>query len=497
VNTALDATNAYGFIVEVARKSPAPDGIDVAMRLGSEHLREERVDHVASITGALMGSKAPGTIVKVSTVTGDMAPYLAGRCLPCSGLATNVNSDGHIRATLVLLRHPTGERFSDADVAYLEAIADLGSAAFRRVDLVEALRESEERFRQIAENIREFVWLSDPEFSKHFYVNSAYEDIWGRSTQSLYDNPWSLLDGVHPEDRPRVASALSGLSRGVYDIEFRVVRPDGTERWVWSRGFPVLNERGEMYRVAGITEDITERKRVAESRERLVRGFTHDVKNPLGAADGFLALLEDGVVGDLEPKQHDSVARARHSIRRALELIGNVLELARAESGRVEIRRAPMNPSGVANEVVSEFRAQALEKDLALELVTTHATPSIESDEARVRQIVANLVSNAVKYTPSKGHIEVKVCRGSDRDAPGPGDWVTIAVADDGPGIPADKQRTLFTEFTRFDPNAAEGAGIGLAISQRLATALGGTITVRSEAGVGSTFTLWLPMRPT
>jgi PAS domain S-box-containing protein len=502
VNTALEATNAYGCVVELARKSPAREPIDVAMRLGSEAMQEARVDRAASIGHALehasggepVESRNARTITELRAVSGGVAPYLASRCNRCTGLATIVNSDGDIRATLVLLRETDAEPFGDADVAYLHALGDLGSAAFRRVDLLEALRESEERFRQIAENIREFIWLSDPEFTRHFYVNSAYEDIWGRSTESLYENPWSLVDGVHPDDRARVATALAGLSRGVYDIEFRVVRPDGDERWVWSRGFPVLNERGEIYRVAGITEDITERKRAAESRVRLVRGFTHDVKNPLGAADGFLALLDDGVMGNLEPQQHDGIVRARQSIRRALELIRNVLELARAEAGQVEVRMAPMEPAAVAVEIVDEFRAQARDKGLSLEVADVTRLPAIESDASRVRQIAANLVSNAVKYTPPGGHIEVRVCQRSDRDAPEPGDWIAIQVADDGPGIPKDKQRTLFTEFTRFDPDAAEGAGIGLAISQRLAMALGGTITFRPGDGGGSTFTLWLPV---
>jgi signal transduction histidine kinase len=258
----------------------------------------------------------------------------------------------------------------------------------------------------------------------------------------------------------------------------------------------VLNDAGEIYRVAGITEDITERKRTAESRVRLVRGFTHDVKNPLGAADGYLALLEEGVMGALEPKQHESIQHARESIRRALDLIGNVLELARAETGRVEIHKASMNPAAVVNDVVDAFRAQAREKGLSIDVVETREMPPIESDAARVRQIVANLVSNAVKYTPTGGRIEAAVGTRST-GTPGPGDWIAIEVSDDGPGIPADKQRTLFKEFTRFDPDAAEGAGIGLAISQRLAAALDGIITVESEAGVGSKFTLWLPILPT
>jgi PAS domain S-box-containing protein len=494
-NIATEATHAYGFAVEVSRQSAereAEEKVDVTMRLGSEDVQHEQVERAASVSHLLDIPDLSGVVVDIGS-NGRMAPYLTARCGSCTALAISTRSDGDLRATLVLLRRADDEPFGDADASYLQALADLASAAFRRGQLLEALHDSEERFRQITENIREFIWLSDPEFSKHLYVNSAYEEIWGRSTESLYEDPLSLLDGVHPDDRERVSAALTGLTRGVYDIEFRVVRPNGDERWVWSRGFPVTNDRGEIYRVAGITEDITDRKRTADSRVRLVRGFTHDVKNPLGAADGFLALLEDGVMGELDPQQCESIERARQSIRRALELIANVLELARAEAGQVEVRQAPMDAGTIARDIVDEFRAQAHEKGLSLDIASIVESSSIESDAARVRQIVANLVSNAVKYTRAPGHIEVAVRVKSDGGAPRPGDWIAIEVCDDGPGIPADKQRTLFSEFTRFDPNAAEGAGIGLAISQRLAEALGGVITVQSEEGAGSTFTLWLP----
>ena len=494
VDAAMDATNACGFAVELSCVSADDDDVDVTMRVSGDTLRRDHVPRDASVTHTLAGSASPRRVTDIGSNGDHIAPYLTARCGSCTALAIGVESERDTRATLIMLRRANDEPFGDADVAYLQALADLASAAFRRGQLLEALHDSEERFRQITENIREFIWLSDPQFSKHLYVNSAYEEIWGRSKDSLYNDPSSLLDGVHPEDRDRVWEALSGLTHGVYDIEFRVVRPDGAVRWVWSRGFPVTNERGEIYRVAGITEDITERKQIAENRVRLVRGFTHDVKNPLGAADGFLALLEDGIMGELAAKQRDSIARARQSIRRALELIANVLELARTEAGQVDINKAPMSPAEVAKDIADEFRAQATEKGLALRVETTSAPPAIESDAARVRQIVANLVSNAVKYTHENGHIQIAACATTNGDAPAPGDWAAIAVSDDGPGIPADKQRTLFTEFTRFDPNAAEGAGIGLAISQRLAAALGGMITVKSEEGVGSMITLWLPM---
>ena len=359
------------------------------------------------------------------------------------------------------------------------------------------LDESERRFRQITEAIDDFVWLSDASFKTHFYANTAYERIWGRPLADLYRDPSALLDGVHPDDRERVTEALGKLPHGTYDIEFRVVRPDGQLRWVWSRGFPVRNERGEIFRIAGITEDITDRKLAGESRTRLIRGFTHDVKNPLGAADGFLALLEEGIQGELGPKQRESVGRVRKSIKAALDLIAQLLDIARAEAGQLETVRRPMDIIGTVREVTEEFRAQAQAKGLrlALEVPDGMDSASLEviSDRARVRQVVANLVSNAVKYTP-EGKVDIAIRRTSDGDAPAPGSWVAVRVSDSGPGIPAEKQGLLFREFTRFAPDAASGSGIGLAISQRVAHALNGTITVKSDVGVGTTFTLWIPV---
>jgi PAS domain S-box-containing protein len=395
---------------------------------------------------------------------------------------------------------------------------------------VETLRESESRFRQIVENLREFIWLSDPAFTTHYYANAAYEVIWGRSRESLYADPMTLLAGVHPDDRARVTSALAGMLRGEYDIEFRVVRPDDDVRWVSSRGVPVRDERGEICRIAGITEDVTERtqaelerrrllegereareasdearaiaeqgrrdlERVTESRTRLIRGFTHDVKNPLGTADGFLSLLADGVQGDLTEQQSASVARARRSIRSALDLIDHLLELARAEAGQLEIQRVPTDLRRLVSDLVEAFQAQAQTEGLSLSLEPPPELPVIESDAARVRQVLANLLSNAIKYTPDGGHVTVRAGVRSTGAAPGPGEWLAIDVADTGQGIAPEKLEMLFQEFTRFDPEAAHGSGIGLAIGQRIANALGGEISVESDVGVGSTFSLWLPLR--
>ena len=230
-------------------------------------------------------------------------------------------------------------------------------------------------------------------------------------------------------------------------------------------------------------------EQVTESRNRLLRGFTHDVKNPLGAARGYLDLLIDGVQGPLTETQLQSVERARTSLSSGLALVEELLELARAESGHMEVVRAPTDVSGLVVETVEEMRPLAQAKGLALNAETADAPP-VRTDARRVRQVLGNLLSNAVKYT-SSGSVTVRLL------VPEPTEGaarIGIAVIDTGPGIPEDKQSLLFQEFARLDPAATGGAGIGLAISHRLARALGGEIALESEPGQGSRFTLWLPL---
>jgi PAS domain S-box-containing protein len=208
---------------------------------------------------------------------------------------------------------------------WLQEIADA-----LRANLARGYLESEEQFRQIAEAMNDIVSLTDTDSRKVLFVNAAYERIWGRAREDLYENPLAFLKGVHPDDRARVREAIVTGRRQAYDLEFRVLRPGGDQRWVWSRGFPVRNADGEIYRTASITEDVTDRKHVVESHERLIRGFTHDVKNPLGAADGYLSLLEDGVFGTMSAAQTESIAHARRCIRTALTLVSQLLEIERA-----------------------------------------------------------------------------------------------------------------------------------------------------------------------
>lgn len=129
----------------------------------------------------------------------------------------------------------------------------------------EALKNSEERFRQLAESIHEVFWLTDLSKNQMLYVSPAYEEIWGRSCSRLYTSPWEWAEALHPEDRERVLSAVQTKQiTGTYEEEYRVVRPDGSVRWVRDRAFPITDKDGQVFRITGIADDITERKRSEE-----------------------------------------------------------------------------------------------------------------------------------------------------------------------------------------------------------------------------------------
>ena len=236
-----------------------------------------------------------------------------------------------------------------------------------------------------------------------------------------------------------------------------------------------------------------ELERLMRSRQRLMRGFSHDVKNPLGAADGYAELLSAGIYGELTAEQRESMQRIRRSIHRALDLIGDLHELARAETGNVALRRQLVDLGDLVRTSGDEYRGAANASGLSLTVDVAEDLPTVETDGARVRQIVGNLLSNAIKYTKA-GSVVLRVREYPAETVGGARGSVHFDVIDTGLGIPADKQEIIFEEFTRLGANDRAGAGLGLAISKRLAEALGGQISVESEVGQGSTFTLLIPL---
>ncbi len=194
------------------------------------------------------------------------------------------------------LAHTGDIAVDDSLVPWAIALGRHVASLIRRLQSEEALKESEERFRQLAENIQEVFWMSDPDKTRMIYVSPAYEKVWGVPRETLYERPRSFADAILPEDRERVLADLPKQALGTFNVEYRLRRPDGAVRWLWARAFPVRNERGEVYRIAGITEDVTDRKRAddalrsSEERTRRIIDAALDAVvtvSPSGAITGW------------------------------------------------------------------------------------------------------------------------------------------------------------------------------------------------------------------
>jgi len=237
------------------------------------------------------------------------------------------------------------------------------------------------------------------------------------------------------------------------------------------------------------------------SKAALVRGLTHDLKNPLGAAYGYAELLEDQVVGPVAPEQREMLGRIRGLVTLSVTTVDDLLDLYRDGSNGLQINFVETDITQLVAGIVADFHGGAQQAGLELIMESTELTTSddestnadmaivVRTDPARVRQILGNLVTNAIKYTPAGGHVWVSV-----NPPTGDGSRITVDVRDTGPGIPPMDQERVFEEFFRLPSTMGiAGTGVGLAISRRFARLLGGDITVTDWFEGGSVFTLWLP----
>ena len=238
---------------------------------------------------------------------------------------------------------------------------------------------------------------------------------------------------------------------------------------------------------------LAESARVTEARRRLIRGITHDVKNPLGAARGYAELLAMDIKGSLNQEQKKLVDGVERSIDGALAIISDLLDLARADSGGISVHPVNVDLNEVVRNAVQDHEGAAVAAGHNLTIRESQVALIAHTDPSRVRQVLDNLISNAIKYTPSPGQIVVHT-EANASDAPSRSPSVAIRVTDTGPGIPKEQRERIFDEFSRLDEGGSlKGHGLGLAIARRIARLLGGDLGVADNAVPGSTFVLWLP----
>jgi signal transduction histidine kinase len=252
--------------------------------------------------------------------------------------------------------------------------------------------------------------------------------------------------------------------------------------------------------------------RANRMKNDFLANVSHELRTPLNAIVGFVDLLREGVYGELSPRQVKPVERIEASANHLRHLVDQILDLAKMAAGRLDVHADSLDLRPFVLDVASEMESLVNEKGLSLSLVMGSSLPRVQSDPTHLRQILVNLIGNAIKYT-DKGSIVLKT-RSLARDVAleqglpaivahareDNNSWLSIQVIDSGIGIAPAHHERVFEEFEQIDagPRADSpnrGTGLGLAISRRLARLLGGELLLASEPGKGSTFTLWLPVR--
>jgi PAS domain S-box-containing protein len=377
-----------------------------------------------------------------------------------------------------------------------ELIANV-NALLRMRRTQSALRDSEERFRQLTDNIEDVFWMFSVPDRALEYVSPAYPAIWGRSIASLERAPGSWMDAVHPDDRGYVEGLWNGLQDSPhYEAEFRIVLQDCSLRWVRDRLFPVRDGRDEVYRVARVTSDITRRKemegllRAADSnKNEFLATLAHELRNPLSPIRNAAALL-----GSIGAGAAERQARAREVITRQVDhlahLVDDLLDVARISEGKIALRKEDVDVKSVIAQAIETAGPLIAAREHRLEVIQPERRIWVSGDPVRLAQSMGNLLHNAAKFTPRGGRIRVEVRLD--------GELVRIEVEDNGIGIAEDNLPRIFGMFAQAavpPDRAPEGLGIGLSLVSRLLEMHGGRLLAASRGiGMGSTFTVELPV---
>jgi len=372
-----------------------------------------------------------------------------------------------------------------------------------RKKIENALRESDEKFHQLADNISDVFWITSPDMRRVHYLSPAFDRVWGRLAASAMEHPQEWSDAIVLEDRKLVFAVFGRLMAGKpsVEVEFRIARPNGEVRWIHSRGFQVRDAAGKVVRLTGVARDITESKRIEaqliqsqrlETVGKLAGGVAHEFNSILTAILGQSELL----LGDL-PAGSPLSRNAREitkAANRAAVLTRQLLAYGRKQFLRPEILELNL----VVNGMKSAFR-HLLGDEVDVQIVADPGLRAVRADAGQIEQVIMNVALNAADAMPNGGKLTLEtanvtldeeyVSRFPDLKA---GEYVMLAITDTGAGIAKEVMPRIFEPFFTTK-EIGKGTGLGLSTCYGILKQSGGHINVYSELSRGATFKIYLP----
>ena len=360
------------------------------------------------------------------------------------------------------------------------------------------LRNSEERFRQLTENIEDVFWMFHLQDNQLLYASPAYERLFGRTLAQLQLGPDDWLNAVHADDRDAVNAHWRALSSDQpYDQEYRLAPHGGGVRWVRDRAFLVRDDQQQPYRIARISSDISERKNMEgllraadDNKNDFLATLAHELRNPLSPIRNAVALMNNA-----PPEQVEVHRSAREVILRQVghltHLVDDLLDVARISEGKLTLRQQDVELRAVIEPALETVKSLVEQRHHVMTVTLPPQQVWLHGDPVRLAQIIGNLLHNAAKFTDPGGQIRLEVT------LPQP-QRICITVSDNGIGITSYNLERIFGMFAQgasTQDRVHDGLGIGLSLVSNLMEMHGGTVRAHSEGiGKGSTFVLELPL---